>query len=124
MLPDISITIEELTEAELNELRGVESKERQDVGLFQSKAGGGKVRTVEQGWIWLVQVYASNQRLRALLVMFRSSDAHTRPRPTTLFYTHHHNSARGPPPPPPPLPPRMPMPPAPAPRGAKRSRAR
>lgn len=40
VLPDICITIEELTEAELNELRGVESRKRVDLGLFQSKTTG------------------------------------------------------------------------------------
>jgi len=42
VLPDVSITIEELTEEELNELRGMESRERVDVGLFHKASGGRK----------------------------------------------------------------------------------
>lgn len=42
VLPEIAVTIEELTEAELNHLRGVESRERMDLGLF--KTGTGKVK--------------------------------------------------------------------------------
>ncbi len=41
-LPDVSITVEELTEEELNELRGMESRERVDVGLFHKASGGRK----------------------------------------------------------------------------------
>lgn len=44
VLPDVSITIEELTEEELNELRGMESRERVDLGLFH-KAGGGRKKS-------------------------------------------------------------------------------
>ncbi len=46
VLPDVSITIEELTEEELNELRGMESRERVDLGLFH-KAGGSKKKAAE-----------------------------------------------------------------------------
>ena len=41
VLPEISVTIEELTEAELNALRGVESRVRQDLGLCHKAQGKG-----------------------------------------------------------------------------------
>jgi hypothetical protein len=39
VLPEIKVTIEEMTEAELDELRGLETRERVDHGLFKKKAG-------------------------------------------------------------------------------------
>lgn len=49
-LPHVSVVIEELTEDELNELRGMESRERVDLGLFHKATGkrrsGGEIREV------------------------------------------------------------------------------